>query len=127
MDIYREEILDHFKNPRNHGKVKKSSVEAEERNASCGDVIKIGLRIKKGKIEEVGFEGEGCAVSIAATSMLTEMIKGKSLDKIKEMSEEEMIKRLGIKISMGRRKCASLGLVTVKKALKESRLKVEVK
>jgi len=119
MDIYREEILDHFKNPRNYRKVKDSSAETEERNASCGDVIKMEVKVKKGKLKEIGFSGEGCAISIAATSMLTEMVKGKKVEEIRKINEREMIKRLGIKISGGRKKCAILGLTVLEKLLKE--------
>ena len=117
MDIYREEILDHFKNPRNSGKLKGASVSHKETNASCGDILEMSLKIKDGKVVEVRFEGEGCAVSMAAASMLTEMILGKNLEVLKKMKAVEMEKRLGIKISSGRKKCAALGLVTLKKAL----------
>ncbi len=119
MDIYREEILDHFKNPRNFGRVKDSSVSYKETNASCGDRLEISLRIETGKVAEIKFEGEGCAVSIASASMLTEMVVGKSLDEVKELGDLTMEKRLGIKISSGRKKCANLGVVSLKKAIEK--------
>ncbi len=119
MDIYREEILDHFKNPRNYGQVKQARVKMRQSNASCGDVMEMSLKIKKGKVEEVRFQGEGCVISIAAGSMLTEMIKGKKIEEVEKISDKEMIERLGIKISSGRRKCATLGLEVCQKAIKK--------
>lgn len=117
MDLYREEILDHYKNPRNFGSVEKFKNKAMDRNASCGDVIEMGLVIEKGKIKEIKFSGVGCAVAMASTSMLTEMIKGKTLAQAKRITEKDMIKKLGINISLGRRKCATLGLIVFKKML----------
>ena len=119
MDIYKEEILDHFKNPRNFEKSKKEKMKVKETNASCGDEIEMSLKVKKGKIEDIKFKGEGCVISIAAVSMLTEMVKGQQVSKVKKMTEEEMINRLGIKISSGRRKCATLGLVVCQKSLEK--------
>lgn len=117
MDIYREEILDHYKHPRNFGPVEKFKLKAMERNSSCGDVMEMGLEIKDGVVKEVKFNGVGCAVSMAAASMLTEMVKGKKLTEVKQLTERDMYKKLGIKISLGRQKCAQLGLVTLKKLL----------
>ncbi len=134
MNIYREEILDHFKNPRNFGKVIKMDEEAEERNSSCGDRIKIGVKIKKLEvtqpesgqanlkyIAEVRFEGEGCAISMAATSMLTEMVKGKTLKELKNsrFKTSNILERMGIPISSARKKCATLGLVTWQNLVKK--------
>lgn len=117
MDIYREEILDHYKRPRNFGPLPAGGAKAMDRNASCGDVIEIGVKIKAGKIQEVKFQGEGCAIAMAATSMLTEMVKGKTVEKVKKLTDKEMIKKLGINISLGRKKCATLGLVVLQKLL----------
>lgn len=118
MDVYREEILDHFKNPRNFGEVDKMKVIVEERNASCGDVVRLGIKIKDKKIKEVRFEGEGCAISIAFSSVLTEMLKGKSINKARDINEEKMKDKLKIPISSARKKCATLGLVAWQKLQK---------
>ena len=122
MDIYREEILDHYKRPRNFSPTKpwRSGVGwsvASDRNASCGDVIEIGVKIKAGKIDDIKFQGEGCAIAMAATSMLTEMVKGKTIEQAKKLTDKDMMKKLGINISLGRKKCATLGLVVLQKAL----------
>lgn len=111
--------MDHYKNPRNWGKIKQATIRAEEGNSSCGDRLEMSLVIKKNKIEEIGFEGEGCAISVAAASMLTEAVKGKKINKVIIMGKEEVMKLLKIKISGARMKCATLGLVTLKKAIKE--------
>ena len=115
MNVYKEEILDHFKNPRNFGGVDKMDKQVKERNSHCGDVIKMGVEIKDGKIKKVRFEGEGCAISMASTSMLTEMLKGKSLKEIKNLDEKKVLSKLGIPISSARKKCATLGLVAWQK------------
>lgn len=117
MDIYREEILDHYKNPRNFKSVAEATKKASDRNASCGDIIEISLKIKKNQIVDIGFGGEGCAIAMASTSMLTEMVKGKTVKEVKKLTDKEMIKKLGINISLGRKKCATLGLVVLQKAL----------
>ncbi len=109
MKVYKEEILDHFKNPRNFGEVDRMDKQVKVRNSHCGDVIEMGVKIKKDQVEEIRFEGEGCAISLASASMLTEMIKGKSLRELKSLDEKKVIKRLGIPISSARLKCARLG------------------
>jgi len=121
MDIYREEILDHFKNPRNYGQMKQARVKVRQSNASCGDVMEMSLKIEGGRIKEVRFQGEGCAISIAAGSMLTEMVKGLKVSEVEKLEGKDMIKRLGIKISSGRKKCATLGLEVCQKAIKKTK------
>lgn len=117
MDIYREEILDHYKRPRNFGLLPAGGLRAMDRNASCGDIIEIGVKIKAGKVDEIKFQGEGCAIAMASTSMLTEMVKGKTVTEVKKLTDKDMIKKLGINISLGRKKCATLGLVVLQKLL----------
>lgn len=117
MDLYSEIILDYFKNPVNKGQIAKPDGTAEEHNPLCGDKIRIDLLLdKKGRIAEAKFSGEGCAISQAAASMLTEKLIGKTTSQIKKIANEEIYKMLNIPISPGRVKCALLGLVTAKKA-----------
>ncbi|MEK7673560.1 MAG: Fe-S cluster assembly sulfur transfer protein SufU [Patescibacteria group bacterium] len=116
MDLYSEIILDYFKNPQNKGEIANATSTATEHNPLCGDKIKIDLLIQKGKVTEAKFTAEGCAISQAATSMLTEKLIGKTTAQIKKMANEEIYEMLGIPISPGRVKCALLGLVTAKKA-----------
>lgn len=117
MDLYSEIILDYFKNPHNKGSLKDADTQATEHNPLCGDKISIALKLdKKGYVTKAKFDGEGCAISQAAASMLTEKLIGKTLEEIKIMPNEVIYEMLGIQISPGRVKCALLGLVTAKKA-----------
>jgi nitrogen fixation NifU-like protein len=116
MELYSEIILDYFKNPMNKGTIAKPDGTSTEHNPLCGDKIRVDLLLDKGKVSEAKFSGEGCAISQAATSMLTEKLIGKTPAQIKKMDNEEIYKMLNIPISPGRVKCALLGLVTAKKA-----------
>lgn len=118
MDIYSETILEYFKNPPNKGQLIKATTKASEDNPLCGDKISIFLQIdNKGKITNATFDGEGCAISQASASMLTESIIGKSAKTIKKIKNEKIYEMLGIEISPARIKCALLGLTTMKKAI----------
>lgn len=122
MDLYSEIILDYYKNPRNKGKLPEAQGHAIEYNPSCGDVIEIFLNFdESGKVKEVSFDGQGCAISQAATSMLTEELVGKSKEEITEITNENIYDLLGVPISSGRVKCALLGLVCAKRAAKQDK------
>lgn len=114
MDLYMEQILDHYKYPRNFGLLENPDISHEEGNPSCGDQIRIDLKIQDGKIADVRFSGKGCAISQAAASMLTEMIKGQNLEDVKKLGKEDMLNTLGIEISAIRLKCALLALKVLK-------------
>lgn len=118
MDIYRQEIIDHYQNPRNYGSLEKKSVAHEEANSFCGDRIRMEVLISGDQIKDVAFSGEGCAISVASASFLTEMIKGQPVDKIKKISQNDIIKRIGLKLSPTRLKCALLPVEVLQKALK---------
>ncbi len=112
-----EYILDHYKNPRNHGTLPEPDISHEEGNPSCGDVIRIDLKIRDNKVKETRFSGKGCAISQAAASILTEMIVDKDLDEIKAITKDDIINALGIRISPIRFKCATLALKVLKSGL----------
>ncbi|MBI2486496.1 MAG: iron-sulfur cluster assembly scaffold protein [Deltaproteobacteria bacterium] len=112
-----EYILDHYKNPRNHGTLPEPDISHEEGNPSCGDVIRIDLKIMDNKVKETRFSGKGCAISQAAASILTEMIVDKDLDEIKAITKDDIINALGIRISPIRFKCATLALKVLKSGL----------
>lgn len=120
-DLYRENILDHFRNPRNFGKLKDPDVTHEEVNLACGDKIGMNLKInsKYKKIEAITFFGEGCAISMASASLLTEFVKGKTMNEIKEINPNAVKKLIGIDPTPARLKCALLPLETLHKALGE--------
>jgi nitrogen fixation protein NifU and related proteins len=115
--LYREVILDHYKNPRSHGLLAAPDVLAEGQNPLCGDEVTVSLRFEGETIAEVGFEGRGCAISQAATSMLTELVQGKTADEVARMPKEELLDEIGIPLTPVRLKCAILGLGVLKVAL----------
>ena len=117
--LYREVILDHYKNPRGHGALEPSDAHAEGQNPLCGDEVSIFVRFGDDgeTIDEIGFEGRGCAISQAATSMLTEMVKGRKASEIAELPKEELLEEIGIPLTPIRLKCAILGLGVLKVAL----------
>jgi nitrogen fixation NifU-like protein len=116
-DIYRETILDHYRHPRNYGDLPNANTHARDSNVLCGDVVEIQLRINANRIEEARFRGEGCAISIATASMLTEFSKGKSISEIKGLGNKELIKLLGTDPGPARIECAILGLKVMKAAI----------
>ncbi len=115
-EIY-EIILDHYKNPRNYGDMVKPDIEYEGGNPYCGDEIKMQFRIKDGVIEDVRFKGRGCAISQASASILSEYVKGKKIEELKNYTKEEHLKNIGIELSPVRMKCALLSYEILKIAL----------
>jgi nitrogen fixation NifU-like protein len=113
-DLYRQNILDHYQSPRNFGTLEHPDISAEDSNPLCGDVIRIDLKIQDGKVEDVRFTGKGCSISRAAASMLTEEIRGKSLEEVKRIGKDEVLEMLGIELGPVRLKCALLALKTLK-------------
>ena len=120
--LYRELILDHYKSPRNHGVLEPADAVAEGQNPLCGDEVTVSVRFGDGDvIEEVGFEGRGCAISQAATSMLTDLVKGRSAQEVATMPKDELLDEIGIPLTPVRLKCAILGLGVLKVALHKAR------
>ena len=117
--IYRENILDHYKYPHNKGTIENADIKFTENNPLCGDVITINLKINEHKVEDIKFSGVECAISQSATSMLTDEVKGKTLDEVKNFKRENVINLLGIEVGPVRTKCAVLGLVAIKEGIKE--------
>lgn len=114
-DLYRENILDHYQNPRNYGLLDDPDISYEDDNPLCGDVIRIDVKLDEGgRVCQVGFSGEGCAISKAAASMLTEKVLGKSLDEIKQIGKDDVLEMLGIQLGPVRLKCALLSLKVLK-------------
>jgi nitrogen fixation NifU-like protein len=121
--LYREVILDHYKNPRGHGLLEPADAHAEGQNPLCGDEVTVSVRFGADgeTIEEVGFEGRGCAISQAATSMLTELVQGRTAAEVAALPKEELLDEIGIPLTPVRLKCALLGLGTLKVALHRSK------
>jgi nitrogen fixation NifU-like protein len=123
--LYREIILDHYKNPRGHGVIEDADAEAEGMNPLCGDEVTIYVAFGEDgeTIDEVKFSGRGCAISQAATSMLMEMAKGKTATQVATMPRDELLDEIGVPLQQNptRLKCALLGLTTLKVALHKAK------
>jgi nitrogen fixation NifU-like protein len=122
-DLYREVILDHYKSPRNHGVLDPADAHAEGMNPLCGDETSIYVNFADDgeTIDEITFAGRGCAISQASTSMLTELVKGRTAAEVAAMPKDELLEEIGIKLSPMRLKCAMLGLTTLKLALHKAK------
>lgn len=121
MNIYRENILDHYRSPRNFGNLENPDVSHEEDNIFCGDKIKIDLHITHHslRIADIKFSGEGCAIAMASASILTEKAKGKKLKDLHKLDKDDILKMLGIELSPTRRKCALLPREALNKAIEK--------
>ncbi|HVP71054.1 MAG TPA: SUF system NifU family Fe-S cluster assembly protein [Gemmatimonadaceae bacterium] len=113
-ELYRENILDHYKHPRNQGTLDHPDISYEDGNPLCGDKLRMDFQIKDGKIDAVRFSGQGCSISQASASMLCERIEGQSLEDVKKISREDVLEMLGIELGPVRLKCALLALKTLK-------------
>jgi nitrogen fixation NifU-like protein len=121
--LYREVILDHYKNPRGHGVIEDADAEAEGQNPLCGDEVSIYVAFGEDgeTIDDVKFSGRGCAISQAATSMLMEMAKGRTAEQVATLDKEELLAEIGVPLTPVRLKCAMLGLTTLKVALHKAK------
>jgi len=117
-EMYQEQILDHYKHPRNRGEMPDADLHARDYNPLCGDDLTIYLKTdERGTITDVKFTGQGCAISQSSASMLTMMLKGKNISEAKGIDPDRIVKMLGIPLSAVRLKCALLSLQVLKKAL----------
>jgi len=118
-NFYREVILDHYKHPRNYGTIEEPHAHAEGQNPLCGDEVAISVKFAADgeTIEDIRFEGRGCAISQAATSMLTDIVKGRKAADVAELPKEQLLEEVGIQLTPIRLKCAILGLGVLKVAL----------
>jgi nitrogen fixation NifU-like protein len=115
--LYKENILDHYKHPRNKRASPHCTATITERNPVCGDVITVYVTVKDGTVQELSFDGRGCAISQAAISMLTDAIKSRRTEEVLRMTQEDILALLGIPVGPVRMKCAMLGLRATQKAL----------
>lgn len=113
-DLYREIIIDHAQHPHNHGTIPDADVSYEDSNPLCGDKIRMDMKIENGVVTDVKFSGKGCAISQASASMLTDEIKGKSLEEIRGIDKQFVLDLIGIPLGPTRVKCALLPLKVIK-------------
>jgi nitrogen fixation NifU-like protein len=117
-DIYREIILDYYRNPRNYGKITDPDIAQRDSNPLCGDELEMHINIKDDKVADVKFTGKGCAISQASASMLTELIMGKDFEYVKKLTKEDILDNLGLhELGPARIKCALLSLKVLKSGL----------
>ena len=110
-DLYRELVLDHYREPRNKGGLAPADISCEDENPLCGDRMRLDLRLdQENRVVEVAWEGEGCAISMASASMFSEAIKGKTLDELRHLGKDDILEMLGIELGPARLKCALLPL-----------------
>lgn len=119
-DMYKEIILDYYKNPRNKGTVPSPDATSKDSNPLCGDVVEMQLKFSDGKVSDIKFNGDGCAISQASASMLTEMVMGKSIDEVRKIDKPDLLENLGSpNLGAVRIKCALLPLKVMKSAVYE--------
>jgi len=119
-DLYREIIIDHYKNPQHKGKLDESDFSFEDENPLCGDRLQIELRVDENQnVLDAKFDGHGCAISISAADLLLDSIIGKSIEDLKKLQKKDILDLLGIELSPVRLKCALLSLKVLKAAVYE--------
>ncbi len=119
---YNEAVMDHFRNPRNMGELKESDAEATVGNPSCGDVMKIMIKVKDDKIKDIGFQTMGCAAAIATSSMATELAKGKTLEEAEKITNKDVSLALG-ELPPVKEHCSNLAADALRKAIEDYREK----
>jgi len=114
---YREHVLDHYRHPRNRGTLDDADISSELDNPVCGDVVRIDVRLHGDRVSEARFSGRGCVISMAAASMLTEAIAGKTVDELKALRDEDVFDMLGVTLGLVRARCGLLALRALQEGL----------
>jgi nitrogen fixation NifU-like protein len=117
-DMYRQEMIEVYKNPEHKGELKNATVSCTEFSPTCGDKITVQLKISNDKIEDAKFSGSGCVISVVTSDMLVEKIIGMNIEDVKSMTSQEVLDMLKINLSPARIKCALVCFAAIKKAIK---------
>ena len=117
LDMYQEQVMDHYRSPRNRGTIEHADITFHDYNPLCGDEVVLTVKVNDSRIADIKFSGQGCAISQAATSMLTEEVTGKTFKEVLGMQNKEVLGLLGIPISPARLKCALLGFKALEKGI----------
>ncbi len=120
MDLYQENIMDHYHHPHHHGTLPNPTHVSDADNPTCGDRVHITAVVKDGIVTDIAFIGEGCAISQAATSMITDVVIGKTCDDVRAIDAQKVMELLGVTVGMGRMRCALLGISAIQKAIGNS-------
>ena len=113
-ELYRENILEHYRHPRNRGRLEHPDISYQDANPLCGDQLRIDIQVRDGRIEKIRYSGHGCSISQASASMLCERLEGQPLEEVKKLTRDEVLELLGIELGPVRLKCALLALKTLK-------------
>jgi nitrogen fixation NifU-like protein len=113
-ELYRENILEHYRHPRNRGRLEHPDISYQDANPLCGDQLRIDIQVRDGRIEKIRHSGHGCSISQASASMLCERLEGQPLEEVKKLTRDEVLELLGIELGPVRLKCALLALKTLK-------------
>lgn len=116
-ELYKQQIMEHYKSPRNKGVIENADIDFHELNPLCGDEIRLTVNLNDGKVKDVKFDGIGCAISQSSASLMTEEFKNKDLNELKKISQEDVLKKLGVNVGPGRLKCALLILKTLQRGV----------
>lgn len=119
MDLYQQELIDHYENPRNKGAFEKADFYSGEHSSSCGDTVSIEGLVEGDKIKDLRFQGKGCIISQASPSLLTEKYKNAPIEEVLALKRKDIIEIIGMKLGPTRLKCALLGLYALQHGLKE--------
>lgn len=117
MSLYEDFILDHYQNPRNRKVLLQKSAHVHVSNPLCGDELDVEVDIRDGKISDIGFSGQGCAISIASASILTEYIKGKSVSEVQSFTKDQALELIHIDLTANRVKCALLAWEAIRRVV----------
>lgn len=117
-NMYKEHILELYKNPSNFGELKNPTHSHTETNTLCGDEVSVNLMVEDGKVKDVKFHGSGCVMSMVSASLLTDKIKNMNVDEIKLLDRDDVLDLVGIKVNPVRLKCVLLSLYAIKNSLK---------